>query len=459
MAVIGAGASGTLVSASLLRLAASARLPLPLQIELIDRHGRHGLGQAYATSHPRHLLNSPVSRTSALTADPADLARWADTNGIRHDGFLPRGVFGRYLRDVLANAERAARGSASVNRVTGDVVSVTRAGPEQRLRLRLASGRYLDADVAVLASGNRPPAPPCEVPSSPCYVADPWAPGALDEITDGSPVAVLGTGLTMLDVAIAVTSAHRGSVVHAVSRHGLLPRAHRRPHGGGHNQAPELGLGGPAELPALIRAVKTAATEASDNWDAVVDALRPQIPWLWQELSLQHKRLFLRHVARYWEIHRHRMPPATARRIAGLRSAGRLSVLACRVVVVREESAGLRITIERESGLVSIRAGWLVNATGPAADIAASADPLLRQLFRTGLAVPDPLGLGLAADASGALLDSSGSASDSLFTLGPPLRGQLYETTAIPEIREQATVLADRIVVASLGRVMSGNAA
>src|SRR5215831_7224679 len=42
IAVIGAGASGTLAAIYLLRAVAGQQLPL--RIALIDRHGRHGLG-------------------------------------------------------------------------------------------------------------------------------------------------------------------------------------------------------------------------------------------------------------------------------------------------------------------------------------------------------------------------------------------------------------------------------
>lgn len=153
------------------------------------------------------------------------------------------------------------------------------------------------------------------------------------------------------------------------------------------------------------------------------------------------------------------MPPATARRIAGLRTGGRLSVLSGRVVAVREERAGLRIRTDQQTGSATIAAGWLVNATGPAADITASPDPLLRHLLSSGLAVPDPLRLGITADATGAMLDGSGIANDRLFTLGPPLRGQLYETTAIPEIRGQAARLASCLVSVSGARFAAESAA
>jgi uncharacterized NAD(P)/FAD-binding protein YdhS len=208
----------------------------------------------------------------------------------------------------------------------------------------------------------------------------------------------------------------------------------------------------PVDLPGLIRYVRAATAEAPDGWQAVVDALRPHVPGLWQQLSLPDKRLFLRHVARYWEVHRHRVPPATARRIDQLRSAGRLSVQRGRIVAVTEKPTGLCVRIEHDGQVTEVAAGWLINATGPAADITATTDPLLRGLLDSGLARPDPLRLGIEVDARGALLNASGTPSDVIFALGPPLRGQLYETTAIPEIRDQAAALAGRLLAACRDR-------
>jgi uncharacterized NAD(P)/FAD-binding protein YdhS len=104
-------------------------------------------------------------------------------------------------------------------------------------------------------------------------------------------------------------------------------------------------------------------------------------------------------------------------------------------------------------------AGWLINATGPDGDITRTGDPLLRDLFDRGLARPDPLRLGLDATPSGALLDTNGRPSGTLFTLGPPLRGLWYETTAIPEIRTQAAALALRLTAAAPVPARRGTAA
>jgi uncharacterized NAD(P)/FAD-binding protein YdhS len=460
IAVIGGGASGTLAAIHLLRLAAAGRPPV--RIALIDAGGRHGLGQAYATTHPGHLLNSPADTMSAVAGDPGQLVRWATANRVAHDGFLRRSDYGRYLRDTLAEAQRRAGPGSTVTQVTAQVVRIGDCAPRHPLRLHLAADGHIDADLAVLAIGSPPPVPPCPVPDSHRYIADPWAPGALLPIGDSRPVIVAGTGLTAMDVTIAAAAGHPRTVVHAVSRHALLPRAYRRcSEPGRPTWLPVLaGPGGPVRLGELMWQVRAAMTDRPEAWEEIMDALRPHVPRLWQRLPLADRQVFLRHVARYWEVHRHRMAPDTARRVSTLLGTGRLSVHAGQVRAVTAGPGALRVCIEHAAGAsTEHEAGWLVNATGPASDITRTGDPLLRDLLRRGLARPDPLRLGLDASPGGALLDAAGRPSRTLFTLGPPLRGLWYETTAIPEIRTQAAALALRLTAAAAVPARPGTAA
>ena len=398
IAVVGGGASGTLAVIHLLGEAARQRVPL--RVALIDRHGRHGLGQAYSTAHPAHLLNSPAHVMSALAGDPGHLTRWADRAGLSHDGFLSRPDYGRYLRELLEETERAALPAARVSHITAQVIAMRRSDHGRALRLYLAADGRIDADVAILATGNLPSAPLIPDPGNGRYIADPWEPGALKPAMDGSPVIVAGTGLTMLDVAVAITDAHPRAVVHAVSRHGLLPLCHHWPRPVAAGRPLSRGAVAPAGVAGLIREAGApslaglAGTAAQiggradprgrcsgpgdprgagsaaypGDWQDVVDALRPQIPRLWDQLTEADKRTFLRLAARYWEVHRHRMPPATARRIGALRSAGRLSVLAGRVTAAGAQADGVRVRVEGGGPAAELSAGWLINCTGPRRD-------------------------------------------------------------------------------------------
>lgn len=235
-------------------------------------------------------------------------------------------------------------------------------------------------------------------------------------------------------------------MIHAVSRHGLLPQAHRE------STPSEMP---PVHLDALlcarttraatraIRAEVRAACSRGDDWRTVVDALRPHTQALWQQLGEVERRRFLRHASRYWEVHRHRMAPPVARTISALRDSGRLCVTSGRVEGYRVDDAQVGVIIRtRRHERCAVRVGHVVNCTGPGSDIVHAGDPVIDSLVEAGVARAGPVELGLDVDDSGALVDASGAPSRTLWTIGSLQRGQLWETTAVPEIRAQAASLA-----------------
>jgi uncharacterized NAD(P)/FAD-binding protein YdhS len=458
VAVIGGGASGTLVAAHIVREAGTRRLPL--SVALIDRHGRHARGQAYSTIHPEHLLNSPADTMSAFGDDPGHLLRWANERKITYDGFLPRSSYGDYLTEILVDTERRAAPEARVSRISSHVVGIRQDCGHRALRLDLAAEGRIDADVAVLATGSPPPATPFPIAAGRRYIADPWEPGALERTGDGGLVVILGSGPTMIDVAILMAGQHPATRIVAVSRHGLLPQAYSWPRRtpGVPSDPVVSRRPGPLRLRRLIREVRISAAEQSGHWQDVVEALRTQIPSLWRQLPDFDKQLFLRHVARYWEVHRHRMPPSTARQVGLLQTTGRLTVLSGRIVSGHDAADSIRVKVDLGASQAELNADWLINCAGPATDISATGDPLLRSLFDSGLARPDPLGLGLDTDTSGSVRRSDGTIAGNLYALGPLLRGLWYETTAIPEIRAQAASLA-RLLAARMDQIGPRNAA
>jgi len=58
----------------------------------------------------------------------------------------------------------------------------------------------------------------------------------------------------------------------------------------------------------------------------------------------------------------------------------------------------------------------------------------------------DEVGLGIRATPDFAALDREGHRSRWLMALGPPLKGTLWETTAVPELRAQAFRVAEVIL-------------
>jgi uncharacterized NAD(P)/FAD-binding protein YdhS len=405
--VIGGGASGTLTAYHLLQRTDQ-------HVLLVDPASHPARGTAYATTDDQHLLNS---RAIAMTVDSAHCAHfldWARSNDLDSQpvAFLPRRRYGDYLTECLETARRA-----NPDRYRHLPATVTRLAPDGTARL--STGQVLRADHVVLATGHAAPLTPPGLPPHPHHITNPWTPGALDAVPTDRPVLLVGTGLTAVDVTLTLTRHRRRTApVHAISRRGLLPQAHALPHAAA--TTPTLTA---TTLRGLIRQLRAAATTATD-WRAVVDGIRPHTGTLWQRLTPADRERFLRHAARWWETHRHRMAPAVAARVEDLRATGELRV----------HSGDVR-------HLDLSRYGAVVNCTGPAS---ALHQPLVRHLVAAGTARPDPLRLGLDVTTDGTL-----PGHPRIHVVGPARRGQLWETTAVPEIRAQAETLADRLVNAT----------
>lgn len=452
IAIIGAGFSGTATAIQLLRRHGDK----PLHIELINRHTNLARGVAYGTHSPSHLLNVPAGRMSLFPDrenDFLDFVRGSDAKVTGAD-FVPRNLYGNYLGTRLEEAAEASP-RARLEAVTGEVVDLQIAPGSQHATLRLANGNEQIVDRVVLAVGNYPPAnplvPEMEFFNGPNYVRDPWAPDALDGIPMEASVLLLGTGLTMMDVALELTRRGFSSTLFALSRRGLLPQTHRElPAMPAENRIPADLQQGPANTRRYMQVVRhhirELATQGVD-WRDVIGSLRVVTPALWQALDIKERRRFLRHVQTYWDNHRHRTAPAAAEQLDTLLSSGKLVVRAGRLRRVKADGDRITITWQPRHKTTNqhLQVATVINCTGPQGDLRKLLDPLIHSLLSQGLLTPDILGLGLQTDANGALLDNTGQPSRLMYYTGPLLKARDWECTAVPELRLAALRLADHL--------------
>jgi uncharacterized NAD(P)/FAD-binding protein YdhS len=445
VAVVGGGFSGAMVAANLLRRATG-----PLRVALLERRPPPGRGVAYGTPVASHLLNIPAAEMSAWSGESDDFVRWVQARGVEISvaDYVPRGVYGAYVGEQLASAVAGA--SADRRLISIDQEAVGLLPANGRFRLRVASGQMMTAAQVVLAIGQFPPAPLRVAAGAACYVDDPWSPAALAPLADGDEAVLVGTGLTAVDVAVAMLEAAPTGRVHLVSRRAQLPAAQRE---GGHYPGWLDPATAPVRVSQLLRMIRAEVRSAEDtDWRAVVDALKPHVSVLWTRLPLVERRRFLRHARSYWEAHRNRLPPPTAAKVARWREEGRLVVHAGRLREVAEGPNGTEAVIAlREGGEWRARVARVVNCTGPDTQYRQINHPLVLDLIGTGLARPDPLGLGLDVAPDGRLKDEDGLAEHPLFTLGWPRQGQLWDATTVPSLREQAREVAGA-VLRGLGR-------
>ncbi|MFC5371087.1 FAD/NAD(P)-binding protein [Brevundimonas faecalis] len=435
VAVVGAGFSGLLTTLNILRMSPD------ISVQLIERRGVFGLGPAYATGNPKHVLNVRLSNMSAFPDQPHHLADWMaiQPHWFARDDFITRGDYGRYLSSLLDEALKADHAGERLSLIRGAVTAVRPDG--DAWEIALGERRTVRADAVVLAQGNLNPTPPAglapELVGSNRYLHDPWT--ALDALPpDADDILLIGSGLTMVDAAIALRRPGRRFT--AVSRHGLLPRSH-----GAASMSPQRRtyVGGPQ---AVLRQARSSATEG--DWRAVIDDIRHSARPLWSSWSLKQRSRFLRHLRALWDNHRHRLAPGVAREITAMLADEELQVVAARIHALAPAENGIEIQLKErgESERHARRFDAVINCTGPTGDVANCRDPLLQDLLTQGLAVPAPLGLGLAVDSQARLINAQDQAHPRLFAIGPLTRGLFWEATAVPDLREHAVELAGALV-------------
>lgn len=422
--IIGGGFSGAMAAARLAERGVASTL--------IDAGGDFGLGVAYSTPFDGHLLNVRANRMSAVEGRPDDFVDWLRRNHPDRadpEGFAPRRLYGLYVKDRLAEVEAAHPGR--ITRLHARAVSL------EGTDVVLDDARRISGRAVVLATGNPPPR---TASGDPRILSDPWAEGALAAIGPDDLVLVIGTGLTMVDMALWLDDGGWRGKMLALSRRGLRPRAH-----GDHQDAaippdPQL-LDGPAS--ARLKAARMAVR--AGEWRGVMEGLRPLTDQIWRAADVPTRARWVRHLRPWWDVHRHRIAPGIAARLDALIAADRLTLNAARIRSIVPEGDKVAVTFDMKGRIVprTILADWLIDCTGPGHDPAR--DPLTGPLISTGRARLDPLRLGLELDDSGRVLTADGAPDPTLMVLGPPARATFWETVAVPDIRKRIEALAEAL--------------
>jgi uncharacterized NAD(P)/FAD-binding protein YdhS len=449
VAVIGGGASGVLAAVHFLAAPAVA----PARFVLFERSGKVGAGAAFSTPHQSHVLNVPAGGMSAFQEDPGHFARWLDRKGHLGvpDDFVPRQLYHSYLRDTLRALAGANKAGHVLEVRSDEVVDIE---PTTRGALIWpARGQPVRADVVVLALGVVPSrfrdGLVADGANARC-LTNPWDVASLAAIEPCSTVTLLGTGLSAVDVLLALQeNGHRGPV-QAISRHGLLPHAHVARTSAATGMAPGCPEFSGATARGLLKQVRTlvAGTEAQGgDWRDVVDLVRPRAQELWMGLSTAEQLRFKRYLERFWSVHRHRMAPEVAAQVERLSERGLFHVHAGHVLAVEPAPSSLRLAVRtHSSGRVRHwSTDWLVNCSGPDPNVFRQDQVLMNRLRSRGWARPGPLGIGVETDLAGKVIGTSGRPADCLWAIGSLRQGQLFESTAVPEIRLQAQDLAAQL--------------
>ncbi|MBI3908869.1 MAG: FAD/NAD(P)-binding protein, partial [Pseudomonas fluorescens] len=201
--IVGGGLSGAMLAAQLMRLPGRRR------VLVIEPRAELGRGEAYSAVELGHTLNGNAARMSVDPDNADDLTQWL-TGYIEAGGwpesdqqhvpiselFPPRGIFGLYARQRLAQAQAVgALNGSTVEHVQAEVVDLQ--ADADAVRLTLSDSRCVQGAFAVLATGMFPAARTPQTRSSGLNAAalDPWDVAAMQRLDPQSTVMIIGSGL------------------------------------------------------------------------------------------------------------------------------------------------------------------------------------------------------------------------------------------------------------------------
>ncbi len=461
--IIGGGFSGLAVLIHLLDKTTS-----PLQISLIEKSPGVGHGIAFGTSSEWHPLNVRANQMGAFAHKPDHFYHWLTDNEktwrnfcpffesipLSPSQFYPRKLYALYLDSLLSQAiEKGKQKNVALTLYEDEVIDIDPSS-ESGLAVVLKRGKSVTGSQIVLATGVPSMKKfPFESPSllaNPHYIRNIWNLSSQNLPFKNKTVLIIGSGLTAVDALLSLKSTGFQGNILVVSKSGRFPQSHME------EQKPLAKKSLIESLPSSCLSLYKQFKEDLDrfqlsgcDWRQIIDAYRPQASKLWTNLNLTSKKQFLRHLFSLWNQHRHRMSPESVGVINEMILKNQLKI-AQGIIQNIEESPDKKFCVQvsfkesknPEQRQKIISADYILNCSGPEYDLSKRQDPFFQSILSKGLIFPDDLGLGLKLDRNEILASSN---QGQLFALGSLLFGEKFETTSVPEIREQASSIANII--------------
>lgn len=479
IALVGGGASGTATFLHLVLKLIVEPGTKPVAFVLIEKRDEIGPGLAYDTGQKGHLLNTRAALMGIFAEEPLHFVEWMASRRAEieaeypgtdtgPDGYPPRQLYGKYLSAVFAEYVALARQHGHTVRVVHQE-AVAADVAEDSVTLTLESGKKIQADAVVLATGTPKSNNFKHLEAAPRYLDSPWpSHRILDTITDrNASVCILGASLTALDAVITLVNNGHTGPIKLYSKDGLLPRV----------QSPEevpferneLTLSNvrkriretrrPLRVKDLLRLFRAEAERVmgkTKNWKQFERVDQPPLKLLdadiaqalkgeshfqnilyatrylsaevWKLLTTDQKLLFIQWLKPYSDINRHAIPLQNAEKLRDLLRSGQVSVTAHSQEVTWNEAES-RFDLHTEDGQDDT-ADYLINATGPATALEKMPIPLLQDLHQKGHLEPYAPG-GVRADVRTMQLVVPNRTDAPLYGIGHLLVGELFDTNSV----------------------------
>ena len=449
ISIIGGGFAGTLLARQIIERTNQ------YIIYLFNHTSELAKGVAYDCNQNTALLNVIASKMSAFTDDNEHFLNWClnhpnyknESKSIVGSAFLPRKIYGEYLKAIWNETLLKANEKGSeIIVISEKVISIEKV---ENQFIVSTNEQKIGSDNCVLATGNEEPGKPKNCPDSLLtdsnYFSNPWKID-FSKINYSLPVLIIGNGLTMVDTVLSLREHHFTQKIISISPNGFNILPHRNFNLDFKSQLATIQT--PISLLELVhlfnQEVKTLR-KFGVSPEPIIDAFRPNVARVWQQFSEEEKAKFMWRVRHIWGVARHRIPFVSYDKIMKEQINQQLEILAGKLVELNQSNEGNKVTLwdKRLKNNKEFIVGSVINCTGPETKITATKNDLLKQLLVDGLISQDSLHLGLRANTETfRTINAENQENERLFAIGSLLKGELWESTAVNELKNQAKELA-----------------
>lgn len=455
ISIIGAGFSGTMLVVHLLKNINSL-----VEINLINDSEVLNTGIAFHPYSQKSLLNVITAKMSAFAEEPDHFLNWVmlqdkfcdKDRTLIANSFLSRHLYGKYLKDIWKDAlKQAGKKGIKLNVIISPVMDLTVL--PNSIDLELKNAERLQTDFCVIASGNHLPGNPRIKSSfftdSKHYFQNPWDISSVSGINSMEPVLIIGNGLTMVDTVMGLLERGFQGRILSISPNGFNILPHR------HNGLAYTKLLEEVsdqtnlfELVKLFNKHMKLIREFGLSAEPLIDSLRPLTQTVWKRLTIAEKRIFMSRLRHLWGVARHRIPLHIHDKLQQLRIEDRLHIFSGKLIDIVEVEDKIIVSFydKKLQGLRELSVSRVINCTGPETDLLKLEGHYLKNALLKGTLSQDDLKLGINADPDTfEVLNQFAVIQPGLYAIGSNLKGLLWESTAVSELRVQAARIAENI--------------
>ena len=456
--IIGGGFSGLMVAYHLIINSKS-----PITIHIIDENFKNGKGIAYSCSSSELILNVTAGKMSAINSNPDHFLNWVSkhTNYLNTEkkllknAFLPRNLYGQYLESIWNEINTVAiNKKITIEVLKKNAFDLDRINNE--FKVTFSDERTEIYSSCIIATGNQPPQNPTvfnhEILQNEIYHKNPWDKNIYNKINNNLPILIIGNGLSMVDTVIELKNKGFNNKIFSLSPHGYNILPHRS---NGvlyedikidYKNLNNISL---LNVLKLINFHRKRLRTLGVSAESVIDAIRPFSQEIWRKFTNNEKRIFLNRLRHFWGVARHRLPIQIHDKIQNYRIKNELEIIAGKLIDAKVINDVIKVLYSNRitNKNSELTVGKIINCTGPEMNYSKCNNKLLINCLRKGYIQQDDLNLGINIDiTSFQVKGHNNQIVKNLYTLGSSLRGELWETTSVTDIKNQAESIANIIL-------------